>query len=69
MSDIYDINRSLCSEFGMILFCKFHPTDPVKLKGSFVHFAGMANVEVAMTSYSFNYRLTDLHIYTKASPH
>ena len=21
MSDIYDVNRSLCSEFGMILFC------------------------------------------------
>ena len=69
MSDIYDVNRSLCSEFGMILFCKFHPTDPIKLKSSFVHFARMANVEVAMTSYSFNYRLTDLHIHTKVSPH
>ena len=46
MSDIYDVNRSLCSEFGMILFCKFHPTDPIKLKSSFVHCVGMANVEV-----------------------
>ena len=47
MSDIYDVNRSLCSEFGMILFsvfCKFHPTDPIKLKSSYVHFAGMAKL-------------------------
>ena len=46
MCDIYDVNRSLCSEFVTILFCKFHPTDPIKLKSSFAHFAGMSNVEV-----------------------
>ena len=68
MSDIYDVNRSLCSEFGMILFCNLFPlTDPIKLKAYSYALREWQTLKCAMGSYSFNYRSTDLPIHTKVS--